>query len=235
MAVSAVIFDLDDTLYLEFEYVRSGFMAVSRHLSDAYGIVDFFSTAMQLFHSGARGTVFDQALLRLGVASSRDLIDELVRNYREHQPEIALLPDARELLAWAQGRASTGIITDGPSVTQNMKLDALGLRTMVNLCICTDDYGREFWKPHPRAFRAMEESLGCAGGKCVYIADNARKDFAAPNALGWRTIQVVRPGAMHAGGEVQAGGAPERVVVDLREVPEILRAHAEESSLSGQV
>ena len=29
-----VVFDLDDTLYKEVDYVRSGFMAVAQHLGD---------------------------------------------------------------------------------------------------------------------------------------------------------------------------------------------------------
>ena len=51
--------------------------------------------------------------------------------------------------------------------------------------------------------------LGSPHGACAYVADNPEKDFVAPNALGWRTIQYLRPGQIHAHKPPAPGGEPQ--------------------------
>jgi len=59
--VDVVVFDLDDTLYLERDYVRSGFRAVDAWLASR-GILGFFGEAWANFENGLRGKAFDRAL-----------------------------------------------------------------------------------------------------------------------------------------------------------------------------
>ena len=85
-----VAFDLDDTLYPEREFVHSGFTAVAQHLADL-GVIDaesFFNAATSLFIAGARGNIFNLALERLAIVFPAASVNELVRVYREHQPQI---------------------------------------------------------------------------------------------------------------------------------------------------
>jgi hypothetical protein len=44
-----------------------------------------------------------------------------------------------------------------------------------------ESIGFEYSKPHPRAFTQMRQVANCAPEACVYIADNPKKDFIAPN------------------------------------------------------
>ena len=100
-----VAFDLDDTLYPEREFVHSGFTAVARHLDDL-GVIEvesFLHAATSLFAAGARGNVFDLALERLAVVFPAERMGELVRVYREHQPQIRPFADSRRVIATAQG------------------------------------------------------------------------------------------------------------------------------------
>jgi len=53
------VLDIDDTLYLERDYVRSGFCAVGRWLAEHQNVEDFFERAWALFEAGARGNIFD--------------------------------------------------------------------------------------------------------------------------------------------------------------------------------
>ena len=55
------IFDLDDTLYDEREYVRSGFDAVDNYMA-SNGVHGFGNTIWSLFENGARGNTFNLAL-----------------------------------------------------------------------------------------------------------------------------------------------------------------------------
>src|SRR3546814_902485 len=95
---SVVVLDLDDTLYLERDYVRSGFKAVEQWLALERAAAGFSDTCWRLFEGGHRGDIFDQGLLELGLDSHAELVAQLVTVYREHHPDIALQPDARRFL-----------------------------------------------------------------------------------------------------------------------------------------
>ena len=56
--------------------------------------------------------------------------------------------------------------------------------------------------------------MSADGRPTVKLSDNPAKDFVAPNALGWRTIQFRRSGQVHAGNPVAPGGAPQTIVRD---------------------
>lgn len=193
----AIVLDLDDTLYLEETYVRSGIAWVSNWLEREAGLSGFQAEAETLRRMGVRERLFDRALARLGFVPRPAFVDTLVALYRAHPPSITLAADAEAFLATDHGFA-LALITDGYAVAQRAKIAALGLhRFAIRPIICTDEWGPGYWKPHIRAFEAVE--AGCAGA-CdgfVYVADNPAKDFLAPRKLGWRTVQIDRPGAVH--------------------------------------
>lgn len=191
-----IAFDMDDTLYLERDYVRSGFSAVQSWMETVCGPNDFASVAWKLFEEGQRGVIFNLALSKLGVGDA-SLVPEMVDVYRAHRPSIGLLPDAKSFLTrcCASGHA-TALITDGPPVSQKHKIDALGLGAYTDRIVVTGEWGGEFSKPHPRAYSVVQE--GWAAHDCVFIGDNPSKDFAAPMKLGWaRSFRVRRVGALH--------------------------------------
>ncbi len=209
----AVLLDLDDTLYLERDYVASGFRAVGRWMAERYGVDDFARVCRELFERGRRGDVFDAALAALGLADRVPVV-ELVRVYREHRPDIRLLPDAERLLRRLHRRVPLALVTDGPARVQRRKLLALGIAPLFDVVTVTDELGREFWKPHPRPFLATLDALGVAPGETVWIADNPAKDFLTPRRLGMYCVRVRRPGGIYAHLETGPEG------VD-REVPDL--------------
>jgi putative hydrolase of the HAD superfamily len=194
---SCVVLDLDDTLFLERDYVISGLRAVGRHVEDAHGYRDFADVAIALFDAGIRGTTFDQALQEIGVTPTEELIAELVGTYRTHAPSIALLPDAERLVAALQDRY-VGVVTDGPIDSQRGKALAIGAPNWTDLIVYTAELGPGFGKPHPLGFSLHEARAGLPGERFTYIADNPTKDFAAPRARGWATIRIRRPLSLHA-------------------------------------
>ena len=97
-----VVLDIDDTLYLERDYVRSGFAAVGAWARDELGVDDLGDRAWAAFEAGVRRTIFDEALAGSGVEATDDLVPRLVEVYRSHAPTIELLTDARD---WLDGLA----------------------------------------------------------------------------------------------------------------------------------
>jgi putative hydrolase of the HAD superfamily len=192
----ALILDVDDTLYLERDYVHSGFIAVGQHLA-RLGIEGFAETAWRLFVSGARGDTFDRALRMLGEPSNATRMEELVHVYRTHRPHIVLLPDAATVInACQQEGFRVGIVTDGPPASQRRKLVALGIDDRTDASVVTAEFGPSWHKPSSLPFQRIEELLG-SGHDFIYVADNPQKDFQGPISLGWRTFRVRRPGSLH--------------------------------------
>lgn len=182
-AFGGVVFDLDDTLYPEADYVRSGFEYVGDLVERLYGfaLAPRLRQAMLERDSDPLGA----ALRESGLPSA--LKEHLVLAYRYHRPSLRLHAGAEELLAECRQRGCPlYLVTDGRTVTQRLKIEALGLQTTFDGVFISEEIG--VGKPHPRAFEAIAEQGG--SGPWVYVADNPAKDFQAPHSLGWTTIGV---------------------------------------------
>lgn len=208
-----VVLDLDDTLYLERDYVRSGFEAVGRHLQTVHGIDGFAAMAWSLFEQGKRGRVFDEVLSALGCSADETLIASLVDIYRHHRPNIALCPDAATFLRTLARDEALALISDGPVASQSAKLAALGLESRFGIVILSDAWGVEFRKPHPRGFARVEEHWPLVDrSRFLYVADNPLKDFITPKARGWRTIRIIREGGEHRARPMAAEHAADETI-----------------------
>ena len=192
--IQAVVFDLDDTLYPELRYVRSGFRAVAARMTQGDFDTDrIFEMLWRAFEAGPRDRVFNTVLQQLGRADDPQIVAELVGLYRCHRPTLQLEPQVLGAIEKLHQKYKLGLITDGYLPTQRLKVEALRLENTFDHIIYTEELGREFWKPSSRSYELMAETLGCLHPQCVYIADNPAKDFIAPNRLGWLTIQLLRP------------------------------------------
>ena len=210
-----VVFDLDDTLFLEREYVRSGFEAVGDWVSQNLGLPDFTDRAWSVFESGLRGCIFDEALLASGRNPTPLLIEQMVTVYRTHWPRISVLPDAAGCLSSFHGSAVLALISDGPPDSQRQKVNALRVAHYFEMVILTGVWGSAFSKPHLRAFNLVQSTLNPPDGRFIYVATNPEKDFVAPAALGWLTVRVRRPGGLHAERDAQPGMGSDIEVSDL--------------------
>lgn len=213
--VHTVVFDLDDTLYLEREYVMSGFAAVDMWLRSERGVAGFGAKASELFTAGWRGTIFDEALRQLGLGKEDSLVPQMVKAYRKHAPKITLSPEVVEVLNWARSRFKLALISDGYLEVQERKANALRLNFWIDCLIFSDHWGREGWKPSERPFREVMARLPGAPRGYVYVGDNPRKDFIGAKALGWRTVRVRRSQGEHRGYEPSAAEAAEIEISDL--------------------
>jgi putative hydrolase of the HAD superfamily len=195
--VRCVVFDIDDTLYLERDYVRSGLLAVDAVAVERHGAKGFAARAWEAFECGVRGTIFDEALAQCGASASPADIADLVTIYREHVPNILLLADAEACLAALVRSFALAAVSDGPLASQRNKAAALGLERWCDPVVLTATLGGGRGKPHTAAFALVEQATGFRREQCVYVADNPAKDFQGPRRLGWRTVRVRRPLGLH--------------------------------------
>ncbi|WP_179119655.1 HAD family hydrolase [Ensifer adhaerens] len=232
MGEQVLVFDLDDTLYLERDFAASGFRAVDAWLSRHAGVKAFAAHCEAAFAAGHRGRVFDEALAAMGFGYDPKLVAKLVAVYRGHAPTIALAADARSYLERPR-TSRRAIITDGPAATQRAKVQALGLEALVDLVIFTDSWGREFWKPHARAFETIEAWAEVGPENLVYIADNPVKDFVTPRRRGWHTVMVAREARVHDMPAPDTAHQAAARITDFGELDDALRSFHAGRAFSG--
>jgi putative hydrolase of the HAD superfamily len=190
----AVLFDLDNTLYPELDYVRSGFKAVAAHLAQRHDIdaQALFQQLLGYLGQYGRGRVFDLLLEDLGL-HSRPAVHALVYIYRSHRPELSLYPDAEPAIrGLIEHDLRLGIITNGRASMQRQKIAALRLDRWFDPIVCCDELGADCWKPAPTAFRLALHLLQVDAAETMYVGDDPDCDFDSPRALGMRTVQIIR-------------------------------------------
>jgi putative hydrolase of the HAD superfamily len=100
----------------------------------------------------------------------------------------------------------------------------LGIEHYFKAIVYTEELGREHWKPSPLGFRRLLEMLHARPEQAAYVADNAAKDFIAPNRLGLLTIQVVRPRALYRQAASPPDGAPAHRIDRINDLARVLAA-----------
>jgi putative hydrolase of the HAD superfamily len=186
LAETVVVFDLDDTLYRERDYQRSGIRAVCTMLAQTHG--RDIEPELLAFADGGGTDVWAEACRLLALPGA--MISSLLWTYRLHQPDITLDDVTRQTIFAARDICrAVAILTDGRSVTQRLKLHALGLSEFP--CLVSEEYGSE--KPGLARFQLLMRQF--PGSQYVYVGDNPKKDFIAPNTLGWISIGLRLAGA----------------------------------------
>ncbi|WP_024867394.1 HAD-IA family hydrolase [Butyrivibrio sp. FCS014] len=221
-AVKAVIFDLDDTLYPERAYVRSGYKAVAKFLGD-----DAYADRLyELFEQGK--PAIDALLSEINRPEDKEKALDI---YRTHKPEITMYPEMKKALETLRARGiKLGIITDGRPNGQNNKIDALGVRDMVDEIVITDELGgSRFRKPCDIAFRIMQVRFALPAEEIMYVGDNITKDFAASMQLGMKSLYFKNPEGIYYTDEESAFFAPH----DIKGVCEALCGLPASSGASG--
>lgn len=184
-----IVFDLDDTLYEELTFVKSGFSAVSDFLECNFGIsssesYEFMVNRLEL----GRGKIFDDTLLQFGILH-KQTVNRCLTVYRKHFPKIQLHQEAADFLV-RFGQEPLYIVTDGNKMVQNNKIIALGLRKLVKHVFITHRYGVKHAKPSPYCFQKICEIEQVEPREVVYVGDNPYKDFVGIKPLGFQTIRI---------------------------------------------
>ena len=187
-----ICFDLDDTLYKEIDYLKSAYREIAEYTagqctgcSDSVNILAIKACNRMLDAYREGLNAFEELNLFLGLELP---ISDYLYIYRHHKPKIALSEDVAMTLDELQAKGvRIGLITDGRSVQQRNKIEALGLGKWIEKedIVISEEFGSEkpalanyefFMKRYPECY------------DFTYVGDNLKKDFIAPNTLGWQTV-----------------------------------------------
>jgi putative hydrolase of the HAD superfamily len=178
---SVIVLDLDDTLYNEVDYQISGFKEVIKCVKNNYKIKIDYKLIDRCIKK--KKNFLDELCNKYGLKKS--IVKSLLWVYRLHEPNIYLKKDVKKSLKKFE-RLSLGvaILTDGRSITQRLKLKALGINHLPKYI--SEDYNDK--KPSIKRFKSIMRDMPAK--KYIYVGDNPLKDFLAPNKLKWLTIGI---------------------------------------------
>ena len=180
---TVVVFDLDDTLYNEIDYLKSAYIELAKDLKPA-NWEQLFAHLFSLYRNGKNA--FEYLSTHFDVSSN-----ELIKRYRNHIPNIKPFKGVLEEFQNIKNKnGKIAILTDGRKITQRNKIKALGLLSYIDYLVISEEIGSE--KPNEKNFKCIEQQFNLSN--YFYIGDNFKKDFITAKRLGWQTIALLDNG-----------------------------------------
>lgn len=116
--------------------------------------------------------------------------DELDEHWKSNFPKSAVFADQAYdlLLALRDTGVRTAIVTNGSARAQNAKIDALGIRKMVETILISEEVGIE--KPDKKIFKLALAQLALDAKHCLFIGDHPTNDIIGAHLTGMRTVWI---------------------------------------------
>ncbi|WP_318569460.1 HAD family hydrolase [Salinigranum marinum] len=185
----AILFDLDNTLCRHEQSAETIYRGAFE-----YAGVDPFGAPEELWRAldgdppprdaaGYLADGFGQIADRHGVSVDADALAAGFLETVDYRA-VSFCPGAEQALAAARDRAQIGLVTNGPSSRQSVKLDALGLAAAFDVVVYAGDLPRR--KPYRDPFDRALESLAVAPGSALYVGDSVEHDVVGARRAGLR-------------------------------------------------
>lgn len=225
--IKLVIFDLDDTLISEKQYVKSGYMVIAKRIKEDYALDDdeitIYNLMWELFEKNSKN-VFNRLLDNLKLTYDKNYIKELIKKYREHSPKIYFYNDVVPCLKYLKNKnIKLGIISDGYLITQKNKLKVLKSYELFDMIILTDELGREYWKPSPKSFEMMKDYFNVNYEEILYVGDNPQKDFYIKKYYPIVTTRIYREDSIYLNEEYIDDVKEDYKINNLEDICEIIK------------
>lgn len=241
MAVRAIAFDADDTLW---DFTRAQWEALDLALAagraiDANAVAGLTTEVLQGLRdrladeaeatgepptlSGVRRRSFAVALEEQGTADAA-LATAMADAYFAHRHgEVQLHPEATSVIEALSGRYVLGLVTNG-----NTDPEASELAGRFAFRLAADQVGLR--KPDPRLFAMAAAAAGCHPSDLVSVGDDPHKDVVAPQSIGARGVWINRTGA-----PCPPGIEPDATITTLAELPALIASFeaADEAAAGG--
>ncbi|WP_228976926.1 HAD family hydrolase [Streptomyces sp. DH12] len=227
MAIRAVLWDIDDTI---FDYARADRTGMRRHLRDeglgaAYSCVEealehWREATLAHWHRFSAGEVTweqqrrDRVRTFLGTALADDEADAWFARYLAHyEAAWELFPDTVPVLDRLAADYRHAVLSNSSLLNQDRKLRVLGVRDRFEAVLCAADIGVS--KPAAAAFHAACDALDLPPAEVAYVGDQPDIDARGAVEAGLLGVWLDRAGS---------GGRPELTrITGLDQLPALLR------------
>ncbi len=232
MAIRAVVWDVDDTL---FDYTSADREGMRAHLA-AEGLLAGYAsveealtrwrevTELQWARFAAGEVDFetqrrDRTRVFLGRAMTDDEADTWFLRYVAHYESAwSLFPDVLPVLDALAASHRHAVLSNSSLHVQDRKLRLLGVHDRFEAILCAAELGVS--KPEAGAFLAACDALALPPAQVAYVGDHPEIDGRGAAEAGLLSVWIDRGGA-HAAVEPPEG--PRRIA-SLAELPSVLRA-----------
>lgn len=187
---SFLFLDLDDTLFDELDYVKSGFVEVAKHIADVSSIEKdlVFNQIMYQFQKYGRTGVFNRTMSYFELEKPNT--SDLVVTYREHYPNIHVYDGVYESLVKLKSMFDKMvIITDGITGVQKNKVVALNLEKYVDDVIYCMEYNSP--KPSTIPLELFTKNIAFDKSSSIMVGDDPYCDVRCANQFGITIFRVL--------------------------------------------
>lgn len=180
---TVIVFDLDDTLYNEIEYLKSAFEEIAYQVDPDDG-QQLYAKMFSMYRD-------NQDVFKYLAENHHKSKKQLLEVYRNHKPSIKPFYRVTKVIKEIKAlNGKLGLITDGRVVTQMNKLKSLGLLSHFDKIVISEEIGSE--KPSISNYHAIQNHFKAS--QYWYIGDNFKKDFVTAKQLGWKTLALLDNG-----------------------------------------
>ena len=183
--ISILAFDLDGTLYDEYDFVKQAFYPVSRILALATASdenVVYVNLCRSWLLYGSSANIFQMVFEEESkTRMSKELLDKCIMEYRNAEFDVSLSERTTDFLNMVDNYPAY-IISDGNSELQRKKIRILGLDKWFHEenIIVSGDYGKQYYKPAPYLGDLIKKKA--VTDKILYFGDRDIDRMFAENA-----------------------------------------------------
>ncbi|MGD6850542.1 MAG: HAD family hydrolase [Candidatus Bathyarchaeia archaeon] len=191
--INAVIFDLDNVLYDERQYINNAFKNIADFLSKKSHYTEEEIQYKLRDHLNRKGTMysrlFNDVLSELGLKQT--LLHEILGLYASVNMPLNLYPEAKQVLIDLKNAGlKLALLTNGLVQVQKNKIRLLDLQGLFDVIV----YAREvssLEKPNPELYKFICNKLSLEFKRTLCLGDNPYTDFWGANRLGIHTARLM--------------------------------------------
>jgi FMN phosphatase YigB (HAD superfamily) len=167
----AFVFDLDNTLYEEKDFLFAVYAKIDEYLNGKYGVREYSSFLKNTFLSDGRAQLLDKLIAEYSLpAGEKEVLLSMFRNTIA-QPSLSLYEGALDLMAALNRKGiQIFILTNGNIEQQKNKIRSINWETLLDhvSVYYANSYEK---KPSPKALLALMTDHGLMRDELVFIGD----------------------------------------------------------------
>lgn len=176
--VEYVGFDMDGTLYDEYDFIKQAYYEINAKLINDTNILNFMLNRW-LEKGSSYPFIFDEAYSKCQNIeySKEEFISLALDIFRNFTPKLSLTNRSKDILNFCKKRYTIFLITDGNPILQRRKYKALKLSDYFDEknVVFTGEYSKEYHKPNTKAL----DLLSIESTQSVFFGDrNNDMNFA---------------------------------------------------------
>jgi len=191
--IKHISFDLDNTLYDEYEYFKNTFKIIAVFLEKSEKIDPKITENLLNKILNEKGKhyhhLFDDFVKHLEL--DEKYLKKFLSLYKSSKKKITYFPGIPNLLNSLKTQYGLSIITSGIYAAQKNKINLLKAEQFFDHIIYSSKL--KFDKPNEYPFRYLLKKIRLTAKEVVYVGDNPFTDFTGANKLGMLTISVINP------------------------------------------